>query len=422
MEARYFGGIRKKRQLGDYRMEVSYLYTRALNECLHNHPEANTRAVLDQCRVEFAFDLEQFYFCLTGLKKNIYYSVYGHDANEYLEIFDGLRRTLMETVEKSGYKADIFIVMSEDTKQIAILYSPTACPHCTPETLAQQLGRAVQAGCDEKIFKGDTRYCNVTGLSTPLSGFAAMREGYQQTRRLCDLAFFRMEQDLLTDERLARERNGAEYYAIMDECTRLCLAVDEGDWASCQERLAHLFLALLKNSYSLPLCRDALSFCKHMLQVRCTVYGCIDRMDLEPLCAVESYLKIEECVDALTPVLRDLCAAVKAQGAYAKPVLLASYYIKTQYDKDISLPDVARYVAVNPTYLSGIFKESTGMALRDYVTATRVERAKVLLGQGGKKITEVARAVGFYDAKYFTRTFKRLTGKPPAEYREAHGA
>ena len=87
----YFGVDPARTEMDDYHISTGYLYTQALNECLHNHPEANTRGILEQCRVALSFDLERFWFCLTGLKKDIYYGVYGWDAGDYLEVFDLVR-------------------------------------------------------------------------------------------------------------------------------------------------------------------------------------------------------------------------------------------------------------------------------------------------------------------------------------------
>lgn len=401
----------------DYRISAWYAYHQAFNECLHNHPETSSRGIMDMLQTKFSFDLSRFWFCLTGVKKDIYWPVYHIDAPEYIEVFRAIRIRVLNLIESMGYNADIFMVMMEDEKQMGILLSPGTAPRCAVRELAERIGALAQEATDELVFRGDSRYCNVAALTGELHGFSDIREGYLQARALNDLAFFRMVPQVLTAEDVDASRNGADYPSVMDACIQLLTAVDEGDAPQTDMLLNNLLLSLLRNSYSLPLCRDALSFLKSALQIRCTVYGLMDGLELDTLCDVEHYHKIEECAQALGQVFERLCAAVRERGHYSKVVLHAAYYIKCRYADDISLPDVARYANVTPTYLSTHFKENTGMALRDYVTAARIERARGLLAHGEQKVAEVAGAVGFYDAKYFTRTFKRLTGHSPAEYR-----
>ena len=59
-----------------------------------------------------------------------------------------------------------------------------------------------------------------------------------------------------------------------------------------------------------------------------------------------------------------------------------------------------------------------GVSLREYITAERMEAAKVRLEEGRLRIADVAEAVGIHDVKYFSRLFKKTTGLTPGEYRE----
>ena len=153
--------------------------------------------------------------------------------------------------------------------------------------------------------------------------------------------------------------------------------------------------------------------------MRRTAYGMTEGLDLDGLCDLDRYLKIEECWEAVAPAFTQLCGEVRRQGPRSRPVLHAIYFIRKHYSRDISIQDVARYANVNPNYLSGIFRENTGTALRDYITETRMEAARRLLRETDGRVADVARAVGFYDAKYFARTFKKLVGVSPAAYRAA---
>lgn len=92
-------------------------------------------------------------------------------------------------------------------------------------------------------------------------------------------------------------------------------------------------------------------------------------------------------------------------------------YIVEHLDKDLSLALLADVVYLNPSYLSNLYKTYTGRNISDYITELRVERAKTLLADSQAKVQEVAVAVGFDTAGYFTRFFKKHVGVTPQEFR-----
>ncbi len=103
----------------------------------------------------------------------------------------------------------------------------------------------------------------------------------------------------------------------------------------------------------------------------------------------------------------------------ANPIIeAAKKYIMDHYDQGLSLAEVADKVKVTPPYLSTLFTKYENCGFIDYLNQFRVERAKMFLHDYGLKTYEVAYKVGFQDEKYFSRVFKRITGKSPSEYRK----
>ncbi len=136
--------------------------------------------------------------------------------------------------------------------------------------------------------------------------------------------------------------------------------------------------------------------------------------------AVASTLSLE---DALGQALRTLLTwlAEQRRGTGRKLIQRVKEFIEVNHGRDIGLGDAAEAVFLNPSYLSVLFKEVTGLNFSTYLTRTRVERAKRLLQDPATKIYEVAQSVGYSDHAYFSRLFKQWVGVSPAEYRRRLG-
>ena len=92
-------------------------------------------------------------------------------------------------------------------------------------------------------------------------------------------------------------------------------------------------------------------------------------------------------------------------------------YIRTHHMLNLTLEDVAAQVYVSPFYLSHMFKEKLGVTFVEYLTRVRVETAKNYLLNTQLPITAIAEKVGYEDASYFGKVFKKLTGVTPKGFR-----
>ncbi|MBP3962536.1 response regulator [Paenibacillus lignilyticus] len=94
-------------------------------------------------------------------------------------------------------------------------------------------------------------------------------------------------------------------------------------------------------------------------------------------------------------------------------------YVERNIDGDLTLNRLAEHVYLTPFYLSRLYKQKTGHNISDYITRTRVDRAKRLLGESALKIHEVGMRIGYDSPSYFTRLFKKATLLTPQEYRDS---
>jgi len=98
-------------------------------------------------------------------------------------------------------------------------------------------------------------------------------------------------------------------------------------------------------------------------------------------------------------------------------VVRAREIINLQYRDDLSLGKIAGLVNVSATYFSELFKKASGMNFVEYVARVRIEKAKNMLLNPRKRISEVAFEVGFQSLSQFNRAFKRFEGQAPSEFR-----
>ena len=96
-------------------------------------------------------------------------------------------------------------------------------------------------------------------------------------------------------------------------------------------------------------------------------------------------------------------------------------YLEDNYMFDLSLDSVGEILHISPAYLSAQFKKYQKMNFLDCLTELRINAAKGLLADPFRSSAEVASMVGYEDASYFARAFKKRTGMTPTQYRRQAG-
>lgn len=95
-------------------------------------------------------------------------------------------------------------------------------------------------------------------------------------------------------------------------------------------------------------------------------------------------------------------------------------YIDENYNKDITLRNIADSCYVSKHYLSHLFKEDLGDSPINYLISRRIEVAKKLLLTTNGNIQSISKLVGYDNANYFNILFKKITGSTPGKFRESY--
>lgn len=122
-----------------------------------------------------------------------------------------------------------------------------------------------------------------------------------------------------------------------------------------------------------------------------------------------------KAVDAYLEQLE--AAAVKPENPN---IALMTNYIENHYPDSLTVEAIADAACLSPGYAGRIFKEQLGLPIMDYVLKVRIEKSKKLLLNPHYQIQAIAEKVGYGDAGYFTKVFRKFEGITPTQFRKVH--
>ena len=123
-------------------------------------------------------------------------------------------------------------------------------------------------------------------------------------------------------------------------------------------------------------------------------------------------------LDAMPRLGDDEDESESAREAGNHLVKAALAYMKEHCtEQHLSLSDVADHVYVSQWHLSKLLNKETDQGFFDLLGGMRIALAKKLLSDPALRIHEIAEQAGFSDVAHFSRSFKKITGCTPGEYR-----
>lgn len=131
--------------------------------------------------------------------------------------------------------------------------------------------------------------------------------------------------------------------------------------------------------------------------------------------------------DALSPMVAEalllelMAGFAREQQDTPSPAWLRDVHeeVLTRFREPVTLRDLASAAKVHPVHLARAFRRCYGRTVGDLIRERRVDFAKSRIG-AGCSLSDVALEAGFADQSHLTRTFRRLTGMTPAEFRRVH--
>lgn len=97
---------------------------------------------------------------------------------------------------------------------------------------------------------------------------------------------------------------------------------------------------------------------------------------------------------------------------------LISDYLHEHINEEVTLERITGELSVNRNKLNEIFHEKTQMTCMNYLTKMRMDLASILLVETDLRIVEICERIGYDDANYFSKAFKKEKGMVPSAYRK----
>ncbi len=197
----------------------------------------------------------------------------------------------------------------------------------------------------------------------------------------------------------------AEYYKALDQLAKECCTLKSMHSLDA----IHIYLCISTALIS----HISLYHLQEKLAARIAVY---------PLYHLAEFTTWEEAFCYLKEFSKHMFDLLSANASDKSETVIRKIkdHIKEHLSESISLSSLSAIVNYNETYISRLFKQSTGVKLSEYIYQERIAKAKYLLSTSSDSMQAIAAAIGFDSPQYFSLVFKKSVGITPSEYQRIH--
>jgi len=128
----------------------------------------------------------------------------------------------------------------------------------------------------------------------------------------------------------------------------------------------------------------------------------------------ESFADYRKAMCSMIDAAGEALAEAFRERSWVKDV---EEWLESRYGDPVRLEDAARHVSFSPGYFSQRFRQETGMSFTDYLTRLRIRKAMELLREGKLSTEQIAERVGYPNANYFVKVFKKVTGRTVSSFK-----
>ena len=374
---------------------------------LFNNLFENEEQFLTQKRelgVDLSFDAYAVCYCeLQDLDTQ------GMNQEKLMNLYSSTTRMVWETVTK--YMA--CYITSLDTRHFNI----TFCLSEQESPIYEKVLREVLEKTAEVVYNYFSVQIACT-VGTKVAYPRALSESYY-TARLCRLG--EGEQIAFFDQGSGADGAG-QVYDMSRYKESLTQAFEEMDADTLDSAITHIVESLRGDPVNRLRAMDAACNLLFMALTQLTdgeeVVSQIFASETEGYKCIYRKRTIPEITAWMDTLKEGLLQALRGRkrGYKEKVIGEIKEYIRSNLDKRLALGDVAAVFGFSPNYLSQLFARQAGCSFVEYITGEKVAAAKEMMAQGNNKVYEIAERLGFENAFYFSKVFKKVTGCSPREY------
>lgn len=308
------------------------------------------------------------------------------------------------------------LIISADTFDRSVLLLKTSASESVMDKVLHDFGI---------FFRQSTGMSIVVGFSSKvLCTTEGISEGYRHA-----LELFRLRILYGTDFNALRSTFSTheEIEKIVSRCEEIKNAMNAGDEAAVRQLLDEIFQQMKEKYLSIgaiELVINSLLF----LVINYSVTHRLQYFNVKNNWAAHSgsdLLNSGLPMSHIQEKFEQLFLAILAQLHTPKSVTFierlvkeAQIMIANNYPtENLGLNSIASALLISPSYLSRSFKRQVGKNITQYIAETRIDQAKKLLCTTDKRVGEIASEVGYNDAYYFSKQFKKITRCSPSEFR-----
>ncbi len=331
------------------------------------------------------------------LNKNIYYLVGELLIDECQEVLDAYNGGEVFYINPT-----LLCIIIND-----IPYKSQATYQRTLMELTNRLNRATQT-------KTARRY-----RSSYIKNVKDIRAAYESLYQLKTYNFFCQETEVLTFEYIKTVKKDVDFNHI-DSLLQEVKERFNRNIADPQliQLIQQLFLDIIKPSLNYDLYYYCCTFLSAILDkfqsLQSKKSAKFDNSSLEifPL-TIEQ--KCKEFIEQIKLLKND----ISHRHLMKSPIVLQAIdFIHGHYTDTITITIIAEQLNVSHSYLSQVFTKEMGISPQKYLITHRIQKSKELMVTSNMNIYSIASEVGYFDPKQFSKTFKKVTGITPTQYKK----
>ncbi len=262
------------------------------------------------------------------------------------------------------------------------------------------------------------------GIGSPKSSPMVISDSYNEAAMALQYRFFTGKNTVINIQDVEQYKETSEYPNLHDAESQLISFIKQGESASVSETISNIFSSFESGKkpsveYIKRVCVELVSIVSRVL------YELGENMDniagtrpviFETISRIQEFTALKAYISGLFIEISDYFFT-KYKQKNVKIINRIKEIIRHQYNKELSVTDIANEVYLSPNYISLIFKQETGITITEHITSVRMEAAKELLSTTDFKIFEIAEMVGYENPHYFSTVFKKFTGIHPQNFR-----